>query len=206
MTSARSDLWVVRLLRVSSALTLAAAVFLWVRPINVPTRGGRLQACGSPADPQGQDNLFDLVCGVALREARVLSIGLAVAAGLTLLLGEAVVPRWPRPSRAFTGPLALSTLGLPIVAVAISSLFVTLGGVTETGDPFRCGTALIPAQDSVSVMLCGQLAEIRRVTAGAGVILGLGLIAGGGYVVRATREGESSYSRGEPDAPGTELK
>lgn len=173
-------LWSVRAARAGAAALAALAVIVWTTPVNVRTPTG-VFGCGSPADPHGGGQLGELVCATDLDKAMWMALALLVAAGSVLFLSEFVAPRWgPRPW--VSGVIAVSPVGLALVALGTAGLLTVVGGATEAGSPFRCGTALRPAVDPVSAMVCGQLAEARLTTSLGGVALGLGLLAAGAYL------------------------
>lgn len=181
--------WYVRVGRVGAGVLVMVSVLVWVRPVNVPSSSGGYFGCGSPADPRGAGDLVELVCGVELSAARVLTVALIAAAAVLLAISEVAVPRWP----THTWTVALLSVGVvafPLITVGAASLFVRLGGSTPQGSPFSCGTALTPATDPVSGLVCGDIAQSRLVGGSGVVLLGLALIGAALYVA-AVFGGES---------------
>ncbi|MBK9476060.1 MAG: hypothetical protein IPL94_07385 [Tetrasphaera sp.] len=190
--------WYVRVARIGAALLAALAVLVWVTPVNVPSDVGA-SGCGSPSAPVGGE-LADLVCRTDLDAARVLALTLLIAAAGTLLLTEYVAPR-VLPFRWLPGVLVAAPLALGVVSVSVGSLVETLGGTNLAGAPYRCGSALYPDVEPISRLVCGQIADERRVRGLGGVLLGLGLVLAGGYLSprRDSSEGEGGDASADVD-------
>lgn len=186
--------WFVRLARVGAAALAGIAIVVWVTPVNVRSQSGFF-GCGSPADPRGGGDLVDLVCKTDLDAARLTAVTVLIAAAVVLFLSEFVVPRFA--ARTWlVGVIVISPLALGLVAISVARLLTTVGGVNPTGSPFRCGTPLQPATDAISNLVCGQLAQTRLSVGVGGLLLGIGLLAGGAYV---------AHRRTTPDAATTPM-
>lgn len=186
MTHDGIPVWPARYLRVSAALLLAGALLVWVTPVNVPGTNLVPFGCGSPADPVGGD-LARFVCKRSLADIKTLALVLLLAAGALLLMSEVVTPRWGG-EKWLLGLALTAPVALPLLAWSLASLFLVVGAVAADGSLIRCGTAIAPATDSISVGLCGQLTD-RRLSLGlGGALLGAGAVAGAVYVSSALTE------------------
>jgi hypothetical protein len=196
--------WLKRYLRVSAALMLGVALLLWVTPVNVPGTNLVPFGCGSPAAPTSGE-LARFVCTSELDAVKALVIVLLVVAGGVLLLSEVGVDRWGRkdwfPAVALIAPLAAALLAWSVV-----STFLVVGSVAADGSLIRCGTAIAPATDTISVGLCGQLTERRMHLGLGGALFAAGLVAGAVYVgggrastrTGASPDGDESSARLDP--------
>lgn len=205
-----AQLWILRLLRVAGAALAGAALVVWVTPVNSPGRNLVPVGCGSPASPK-LDELTDFVCSDFISGAKVLTVSLAVGAAVLLLLAEVLLPRLA--GRAWVPGAALAcVLAVPVVAVAVGTLFTTIAGSAADGTLLRCGTPIAPSTDRISRSICGQLADREKSLALGAVALAALAVVGGGYVssARATshldhaddvaREGAPSGEVGEGEA------
>lgn len=173
-----------RACRVVSGLLLLAAVIVWLTPVNVP--GANLQPydCGTPA-AASPGSLSRLVCSETMRQARGVVLALVIASVLVLLLGE-IGSRIGMPSR---GPWLFATLALvvPVVVVAVTSLFLPVLAHGADGTKFSCGTPMSPVTDPFYKGLCAALPGHRKAWAFGAIALALALLAGVAYVESAGR-------------------
>lgn len=198
MTSTEAGVvpWFVRVARVGAAALAILATLSWITPVNVRSQSG-VFGCGSPADPKSGTDLIDLVCRTDLDLWRTIALALLLAAGATLFVSEVVAPRWGERDWV-PGVVASSPVGFSVMALSIGAMFAVIGGTTPTGSPFRCGTAIAPAADAISTVVCGQLADTRRNLGVGGVVIGAGILLAGAYLSpRSVRPGASS----EPEPP-----
>lgn len=206
MTTPQSDPvpWFVRAARVGAVALTALAILSWITPVNVRSQNG-VFGCGSPADPKGGTALIDLVCVPDLDLWRTHALVLILAAGATLLVSEVLAPRW-RDRSWLPGLVVSSPVGFAVVALSTGWLFTVIGGTGPSGAPFRCGTAMAPAVDSLSDLVCGQLADARRTLGLGGIVVGLGILLAGAYLSPAKAQLEASAEPAQrPEAaPRTE--
>lgn len=172
--------WLTRLLRVGAAIAAAAALSLWVTPVNAGGPNLTSFGCGSPASPRSSA-LVDFVCSDHLGGAKASVVALALAAALLLVISELVLVRI-RATRTVLGAAAVAVVAVPVFALATASLFTTVAREGADGALIRCGTPLTPATDAISSRLCGQLPARSKGLALTSMGLALLAIAGGGYV------------------------
>lgn len=184
-----STAWVVRLLRVGAAALAGAALVVWVTPVNAAGRNLMPVGCGSPASPR-LDKLTDFVCSDFISGAKVLSLSLAVGAAVLVLIADAVLPRLGRHGWALGAALA-GVVAVPVMAVAVGSLFTTVAGSGADGTLLRCGTPMFPATDRISSALCGQATDRRKALDLGAVALAALVVVGGGYVSSARAAGRT---------------
>ena len=195
-------------MRLCAAIVAVWAVVSWVTPRNVAGKNGVPFACGSPSSPRAGD-LPRYICSNSLSDARALAFGLALAAGLMLLVSAAVLPRI-REHRPLLGLATAGGMALPLMSTSLIFMLSPVGTYLDDGNPVRCGTPFEPSRDSVSRGLCGDLSDGRR-----GLLLGvmtssLVLTAGGYYVGRRMPSEQpsriSTDTRRENNASGEETK
>jgi len=176
---------VVRVLRLAAALAVAAAVIVWLTPVNAMGRNLVPVGCGTPASPL-TDSLTQYVCRDLVDGAKVLAVALVACAAVFLLLSEIVVPRiagrtW------LIGPVLASVVAAPILVVAVSTLLTTVASSGADGTLIRCGTPVDPAADAISKRMCGQLPDRDRSLAIGGIVLSVLTLVGSAYVAREDR-------------------
>jgi hypothetical protein len=98
-------------------------------------------------------------------------------------LGEVAVTRW-RVDDKLLASVIVAPVVLPLFALSMVSMFLVVGAVAADGALIRCGTAIAPAADTISVGLCGQLTERRLHLGLGGAVLAVGILAGARYVGR----------------------
>lgn len=174
--------WPTRYLRVAAGLTVAVAILLWITPVNVPGRNLVPFGCGSPSDP-AEGELARFVCTNELDNLTAFAVALLIVAGVQLLMGEVAVTRW-RVDRKLLASIIVAPVVLPLFAWSVVSMFLVVGAVAADGTLIRCGTAIAPAADTISVGLCGQLPERRLHLGLGGALLAVGILAGARYVGR----------------------
>lgn len=199
MTNTSTNGWVGRLLRVAALFWAGATVVLWLKPVEVAGQGGGFADCGSPAAPAGTGPLFTLTCDAALSSARILSLGTFAGSILLLLLASVFLTTWSRTAAVWKGALVVAPVAIPLIAIAVSGLFVTLGGTTSSGQLFTCGTALSPNKDPIAVSLCAGQVEARLVLGMAGAGVGILLLLAGRYIYRSAPDCVS-VEVADPDA------
>lgn len=173
------------LTRVVAVVLLAAAVFVWLRPVDVPGRNFQPFGCGTPASPMA-GQLAETVCGDALASLRLLALALLVAAAVVLAVGEAVVPRagaW-----SVTAGVGAS-VAAPLLALAGWRLLAPVTAYGADGGRAACGTPIRPTAEPLAAGICASLPQ-----QGLADALGLALAAvvalvGVGYVTRTARRG-----------------
>lgn len=105
--------------------------------------------------------------------------------------------------RWLPGVLVAAPLALGVLSVSVGSL-LEIGGTNLAGAPYRCGSALYPDVEPISRLVCGQIAEERRVRELGGVLLGLGLVLAGGYLSPRRAQGEGGGGDASADVDGDE--
>ncbi|MFW5474268.1 hypothetical protein ACOCJ5_13250 [Knoellia sp. CPCC 206450] len=196
------QVWVLRLLRVAAAALLGSAILVWVTPVNSLGQNLVPVGCGSPATPV-TDELADFVCRDFVGGAKVVAVALAVAAGLLLLLSELVLPRL-RGAAWLPGTALAAVVAVPVLTLAVGSLFATVAGSGADGTLIRCGTPIAPATDVISTSLCGQLAEREKTLAIGAVGLALLAMIGAGYVSSAVGPRRPTTDDPTTDDPTTQ--
>jgi hypothetical protein len=169
-----------RLTRVVAVALLAAGVFVWLRPVDVPGQNFQPFGCGTPASPMA-GQLAEAVCADALAGWRILALCLVVAAAVVLAVGEVVVPR----AGAWSAAAGVgAVLGVPLLALAAWRVTAPVTAYGADGGRAGCGTPLHPTTDPLAAGICASLPQ-EALSGGVGLALaGLIAVLGAGYVLR----------------------